>query len=78
MPVHIVSLQPKWVIDNLLSDPKKGQAAQDNVRKLLEGYGATPVHPSLTVYYQDENAVEGLMLSLPDDDGAPEIPYQSL
>jgi FPC/CPF motif-containing protein YcgG len=78
MPVHIVSLQPKWVIDDLLGTPEKGQAAQDKVRKLLEGYDETPVHPSLTAYYEDENAVEGLMLGLPDDDGAPGIPYDSL
>jgi FPC/CPF motif-containing protein YcgG len=78
MPLHIVSLQPKWVINNSLGDLEMGQAAQDKVRKLLEGYDATPVHPSLTAYYQDENAVEGLMLGLPDDDGAPDIPYQSL
>jgi FPC/CPF motif-containing protein YcgG len=78
MPVHIVSLQPKWVINDLLSNPEKGHTAQDKVRKLLEGYDETPVHPSLTAYYEDENAVEGLMLGLPDDDGAPEIPYDSL
>jgi FPC/CPF motif-containing protein YcgG len=78
MPVHIVSLQPNWVINNLLGDPEMGQAAQDKVRKFLEGYDATPVHPSLTAYYRDENAVEGLMLGFPDYDGAPEIPYQSL
>jgi hypothetical protein len=37
MPLHIVSLQPKWVINNSLGDLEMGQAAQDKVRKLLEG-----------------------------------------
>jgi hypothetical protein len=51
--------------------------AQDKVRKLLGGYDDTPVHPSLKAF-QDEDAVEALMLGLPDDSSASEIPYQSL
>jgi FPC/CPF motif-containing protein YcgG len=77
MPVHLVAMQPKWVLDNLLGTPEKGQVAQDKVRKLLGGYDDTPVHPSLKAF-QDEDAVEALMLGLPDDSSASEIPYQSL
>lgn len=49
-PVPLITLQPKWVLDRLLSTPKKRASAVGKVRKLLAEYDQVDISPDLTSY----------------------------
>ncbi|EME38867.1 hypothetical protein DOTSEDRAFT_48349 [Dothistroma septosporum NZE10] len=49
-PVPLIALQPKWVLDKLLSTTEKREAATGKVRKLLKQYDQTEISPDLTTY----------------------------
>ncbi|SMY25927.1 unnamed protein product [Zymoseptoria tritici ST99CH_1A5] len=71
-PVPLIALQPKWVLDNLLSTTEKREAATGKVRKLLAQYDQTEVSPDLTTYGQ---ASEVHQLCLRDENTTVECPY---
>jgi FPC/CPF motif-containing protein YcgG len=46
----LIALQPKWVLDDLLSTPEKRESAVGKVRKLLAQYDSIDISPDLTAY----------------------------
>jgi FPC/CPF motif-containing protein YcgG len=46
----VTAIQPKWVIDNLMSTPEKREAATSKVRGLLKKYDRIGVSPHLANY----------------------------
>jgi FPC/CPF motif-containing protein YcgG len=76
-PVHMVALQPKWVLDNLLRTPEKRESATAKVRKLLESYDQVEISPDLTSYGVDGTS-EARQLCLWDENDTAKCPYTSL
>lgn len=73
-PVPIIALQPKWVLDKLLSTPEKRASATGKVRKLLAQYDQTEISPDLTQYGQVGTS-EVHQLCLRDENTTVECPY---
>lgn len=72
--VPLVALQPKWVLDKLLSTPEKRQSATGKVRKLLAQYDQTEVSPDLTTY-GEVGTSEVHQLCLRDENTTVDCPY---
>lgn len=72
--VPLVALQPKWVLDKLLSTPEKRQSATGKVRKLLAQYDQTEVSPDLTTY-GEVGTSEVHQLCLRDGNTTVDCPY---
>lgn len=73
-PVPIVALQPKWVLDKLLSTPERRKCATDKVRKLLVAYDQTDVSRDLTSY-GDVGTSEVHQLCMNDQNETVHCPY---
>ena len=73
-PVPLIALQPKWVLDRLLSTPEKRQSATGKVRKLLKQYDQTEVSPDLTTY-GEVGTSEVHQLCLLDENEPADIPF---
>lgn len=74
-PVPIIALQPKWVLDNLLSTPEKRESATGKVRKLLAEYDQVEISPDLTSY-GDQGTSEVHQLCLLDENHTAQCPYK--
>lgn len=77
MSVPVIALQPKWVLDKLLSTPTKRETAVGKVRKLLKEYDQVDVSPDLTSYGQPGTS-EARQLCLLDENKTAEQPYLNL
>lgn len=75
MSVPVIALQPKWVLDKLLSTTERREAATGKVRKLLKEYDSIDVSPDLTSYGQVGTS-EVRQLCLNDENTTVECPYQ--
>ncbi|KAG9687772.1 hypothetical protein KCU95_g9321, partial [Aureobasidium melanogenum] len=73
-PVPLVALQPKWVLDNLMSTPEKRKSATGKVRKLLADYDQIDISPDLT-QYSEEGTSEIHQLCLKDENETMEVPF---
>ncbi|KAK5946821.1 hypothetical protein PMZ80_000965 [Knufia obscura] len=76
MSVPIIALQPKWVLDKLLSTPEKREAATGKVRKLLKEYDQIDISPDLTSYGQPGTS-EARQLCLLDENETASCPYSN-
>lgn len=76
MSVPVIALQPKWVLDNLLSTPEKRKAAQSKVRTLLQKYDTIGVSPDLTAYGAVGTS-EARQLCLQDKNKSVQCPYRN-
>ncbi|KAM3414764.1 hypothetical protein BST61_g9915 [Cercospora zeina] len=74
-PVPLIALQPKWVLDRLLSTPEKRESATGKVRKLLNQYDQVDISPDLTPY-GEAGTSEVHQLCLRDDNEPANIPFQ--
>lgn len=77
MSVPVIALQPKWVLDDLLSTPARRDAAVEKVRKLLREYDQVDVSPDLTSYGQLGTS-EARQLCLLDQNKTAGQPYMNL
>ena len=77
MSVPVIALQPKWVLDRLLSTPEKREAATGKVRKLLKDYDQIEISPDLTSYGAPGTS-ESRQLCLLDENETATCPYQDL
>lgn len=77
MSVPIIALQPKWVLDALLSTPEKRVAATDKVRKLLKAFDQVDISPELTSY-GEKGTSEARQLCLLDQNETSACPYSNL
>lgn len=75
MSVPVIALQPKWVLDNLLSTPEKRSEATGKVRKLLKEFDQVDISPDLTSYGQVGTS-EARQLCLLDENQTVECPYR--
>lgn len=73
-PVPLIALQPKWVLDKLMSTPEKRKSATGKVRKLLAEYDQIPISPDLTTY-GEVGTSEVHQLCLADENETVECPY---
>jgi FPC/CPF motif-containing protein YcgG len=73
-PVPLIALQPKWVLDKLLSTPEKRTSATGKVRKLLAQYDQMEISPDLT-QYGEVGTSEVHQLCLKDENTTVECPY---
>jgi len=74
----IIAMQPKWVIDNLMSTPEKRVHATTTVRGLLRDYDDVDVSPDLA-NFGEKGASEGRQLVIRDDNEAGwEIPFKNM
>lgn len=73
-PVPLIALQPKWVLDNLLSTSEKRASATGKVRKLLAQYDQTEISPDLT-QYGEVGTSEVHQLCLRDENTTVDCPY---
>jgi FPC/CPF motif-containing protein YcgG len=73
-PVPLVALQPKWVLDNLMSTPEKRKSATGKVRKLLAEYDQIEISPDLT-QYGDKGTSEIHQLCLRDENETMDCPF---
>lgn len=76
MSVPIIALQPKWVLDKLLSTPERRNAATGKVRKLLKEYDQIDISPDLTSYGQPGTS-EARQLCLLDENQTASCPYSN-
>ncbi|KAF2212824.1 hypothetical protein CERZMDRAFT_90674 [Cercospora zeae-maydis SCOH1-5] len=74
-PVPLIALQPKWVLDRLLSTPEKRESATGKVRKLLKQYDQVDISPDLTTY-GEVGTSEVHQLCLRDENEPADIPFQ--
>lgn len=74
-PVPLIALQPKWVLDRLLSTPKKRESAVGKVRKLLAEYDQVEISPDLTTY-GEVGTSEVHQLCLRDENETVECPFE--
>lgn len=77
MSVPLIALQPKWVLDQLLSTPDKRQAATGKVRRLLKDFDQIDISPDLTSY-GEEGTSEARQLCLLDKNETASCPYGNL
>ena len=77
MSVPVIALQPKWVLDKLLSTPDRRESATGKVRKLLKDYDQIEISPDLTTYGQ-EGTSEARQLCLLDRNETATQPYSNL
>lgn len=77
MSVPLIALQPKWVLDELLSTPEKRQVAMGKVRKLLKEFDQIDISPDLTSYGQAGTS-EARQLCLLDKNETSTCPYNDL
>ncbi|THW77582.1 hypothetical protein D6D19_02129 [Aureobasidium pullulans] len=73
-PVPLVALQPKWVLDNLMSTPEKRKSATGKVRKLLADYDQIDISPDLT-QYGEVGTSEVHQLCLKDENETMDCPF---
>lgn len=74
----IIAMQPKWVIDNLMSTPEKRVQATTTVRGLLKDYDDVDISPELA-NYGEKGASESRQLIIEDDnEGRMEVPYKDM
>lgn len=71
----MIAMQPKWVIDNLMSTPEKRQSATSTVRGLLKKYDEVEISPDLS-NYGDTGTSESRQLTLLDENETSECPYE--
>lgn len=77
MSVPIIALQPKWVLDQLLSTPEKREVATGKVRRLLKEFDQIDVSPDLTSY-GEAGTSESRQLCLLDKNETAGCPYNNL
>ena len=73
----IVAIQPKWVIDNLMSTLKERQDATDKVRHLLRKYDRVEISPHLADYGAS-GASESRQLTLSDNDEVVNVTFDDM
>lgn len=71
----VIAMQPKWVIDNLMSTPEKKKSATSTVRALLKDYDDIEISPDLTDFGA-LGASESKQLTLLDVNRTSECPYE--
>lgn len=76
MSVPIIALQPKWVLDDLLSTPEKRCEATGKVRKLLREFDQVDISPDLTSYGHPGTS-EARQLCLLDENQTVKCPYDN-
>lgn len=74
-PVPLIALQPKWVLDKLMSTPEKRASATGKVRKLLAEYDQIDISPDLT-QYGEAGTSEIHQLCLRDENETQECPFE--
>ena len=77
MSVPLIAIQPKWVLDKLLSTPERREAATGKVRKLLKEYDQIEISKDLTSYGQP-GTTEARQLCLLDNSESATFPYTDL
>lgn len=77
MPVPVIALQPKYILDALMATPEKRESATKKVRKLLEAYDSVEISPDLTSYGQPGTS-ESRQLCLQDENVTVKSPYGDL
>lgn len=77
MSVPLIALQPKWVLDQLLSTPDRREAAVGKVRKLLKSFDQIDISPDLTSYGA-EGTSEARQFCLLDKNETATCPYSNL
>jgi len=70
-------MQPKWVIDNLMSTPEKRKYATTTVRGLLKDYDDIEISPDLA-NYGDDGTSESRQLVIQDCNEPATIPYEDM
>lgn len=73
----MLTFQPRWVFDTILSTPEAAELAFAKVRKLLERYDFVERSPSLGLY-GDSNNREAHQYFLSDDASPAACPFSSL
>jgi FPC/CPF motif-containing protein YcgG len=74
MSVPVIALQPKSVLDKLLSTPEERNSATGKVRRLLDKYDQVAISPDLTSYGQPGTS-EARQLCLLDENKTAQCPY---
>ncbi|KAE9381228.1 hypothetical protein N431DRAFT_490643 [Stipitochalara longipes BDJ] len=72
----LIAMQPKWVIDNLMSTPEKRHSATSTVRGLLKDYDDIEISSDLSTY-GEEGKSESRQLTLLDENNPSECPYSN-
>jgi len=70
----MIAMQPKWVIDNLMSTKEKREHATKTVRSLLKEYDDVDISSDLS-NYGAPGTTESKQLTLLDGDESSECPY---
>jgi FPC/CPF motif-containing protein YcgG len=73
----IIAMQPKWVIDNLMSTPEKREHATGMVRGLLKKYDDVEISPDLS-NIGETGTTESRQLTLLDHNESSECPYEDM
>jgi len=73
----IIAMQPKWVIDNLMSTPEKREHATETVRGLLKKYDDIEISPDLS-NIGEIGTTESRQLTLLDHNEPSECPYEDM
>lgn len=73
--VPLIALQPKWVLDHLMSTPEKRESATGKVRKLLKQYDQIDISPDLTSY-GEVGTSEIHQLCLRDENETADCPFE--
>ncbi|WP_423406662.1 YqcI/YcgG family protein [Heyndrickxia sp. MSNUG] len=54
-PCFMLAITPRWVLTEFNSSPAAAAKIKASIRKRLEHYDSTPIHPDLNSYGNDEN-----------------------
>jgi FPC/CPF motif-containing protein YcgG len=73
----VIAIQPKWVIDNLMSTPEKRENATSKVRGLLKKYDRIGISPHLANYGAPGTS-ESQQLVLGDDNKKTGVLYSDM
>ena len=72
----LIAMQPKWVIENLMSTPEKRKSATGTVRGLLKDYDDVDISPDLGDF-GTPGMSESRQLTLSDGDYTSACPYEN-
>jgi uncharacterized protein len=68
-PCFMLAITPRWVLTEFNSSPAAAAKIKANIRKRLEHYDSSPIHPDLNSYGHDDN-FEWKQYFLHDDETA--------
>lgn len=66
-PCYMLAITPRWVLTEFNSSPAAAAKIKSNIRKRLELYDSSPIHPDLNSYGNEDN-FEWKQYFLHDDD----------